>query len=113
MATSGELISAADPDELAEAVAKLPAGQAKEATAKILGNMPARDARELTQGALPTAPSGIWFVLIIALGVFVVLFGVLTYTLMSQDKNAEAMLGLATASLGGLVGLIIPSPLTK
>jgi hypothetical protein len=115
MITSQEVIAAvgAQPGLLAEAAAQLPANEAKKATAAILRNMPANDAREVAQGALPKAPVGIWYLLIGALCVFVVLFGVLTYVQLSEDKNAEALLGLATVSLGGLVGLIAPSPLSK
>ncbi|MBM2618507.1 hypothetical protein JIG36_23400 [Actinoplanes sp. LDG1-06] len=100
-------------DFVAEAVVGLPAEKTKETAGKILEGMPAKDAQEVARSVLPEAPSGIWYMLIGGLFAVAILFGFLTYLLINNGKSAEAVLGLATAALGGVVGLIAPSPLAR
>lgn len=64
-----------------------------------------------SDGALTT----IWTVIILLLGVIVLVFGFWSYRQLAATpaKSAETLIGVATAALGGLLGILAPSPINK
>jgi len=79
----------------------------------VLGKLPAKNAEEVARGFLPPAPTGIWYLIITGLLVMALVFGWISFSLIDNGKSAEATIGLATAALGGVIGLIAPSPVSN
>lgn len=52
----------------------------------------------------------IWLLVIAIVGVVAIGGGTLAYLLIDDGLGADAIVGLASAALGGLVGLLVPSP---
>lgn len=55
----------------------------------------------------------IWFLVIGVLAVAMVLFGILGYLQLKDGKDAAALFGLVGTALGGIAGLLAPSPISK
>lgn len=91
-------LTTATPDEITEA---------------IKGAKTEKDAEKIAKGLLPTPPQGIWYLLLGGLFVLACAFGVLSFMLIADGKSAEALVGLATGALGGVLGLLAPSPIAK
>jgi hypothetical protein len=52
----------------------------------------------------------VWIIVVSVLGAVAILGGLLTFVLIRDGKNAEAIVAFVSAALGALVGLIAPSP---
>ena len=116
MATQVELNDAVRDDlsAYADAVNSLPTTAAKkEAATAVLEKLDEKDAKDIARGILPPAPNGIWYLIITGLLVMALVFGWISFSLIDNGKSAEAIIGLATAALGGVIGLIAPSPVSK
>lgn len=86
------------PDEVADAIRE---------------DMTPEDQKKIGRALLPTAPKGIWYLLLTGLLVLACVFGILAFVLIRDGKGAEALVALATASVGAVAGLLAPSPLSS
>ncbi|MGH3548597.1 MAG: hypothetical protein ACRDQU_10915 [Pseudonocardiaceae bacterium] len=47
------------------------------------------------------------------MGAAIFVFGILTFVLVLKGQSADGVIALATTALGGVVGLISPSPVSS
>ncbi len=104
-----------DLSAYADAVNSLPTTAAKkEAATAVLETLDEKAAKDVARKfALPPPPNGIWYLIITGLLAMALVFGWISFSLIDNGKSAEAIIGLATAALGGVIGLIAPSPVSK
>ncbi len=74
-----------------------------------------QDALGLNQPVGDTGRTIIWAIVLLSLLVIVLVFGYWSYKQLSASpkKDAEALIGVTTAALGGFIGLLAPSPTAK
>ena len=61
----------------------------------------------------PGVSDTLWIIVIVIVGLVALGGGFLAFLLLNDEKDAEALVGLASAALGGLVGLFVPSPASE
>jgi hypothetical protein len=116
MGTSAELadtVNSTNPADLAAAITKMPQNDRKEMCRQILNAIPPGEAEEVAKNLLPQAPKNIWYVLLIGLLGLAIVFGGLAFVLILTDRDAAAVIALATGALGGAIGLLSPTPLPR
>ena len=106
-------IKKADPNLIAQGVAQKSGTEREVTAARVLAEMPADEARKAAAGNLPTPPPKIWYLIIGGLFVLSLLFGILSYDLLRSERDAAAVIGLATGALGGVIGLLTPGPISR
>ena len=74
----------------------------------------AAEQEQVRQQLLPSPVAGgltaVWLTVIIIVGIVAIGAGYLAYQLLDDEKDAEAIIALSSAALGGLIGLLVPSP---
>lgn len=99
--------------DVAKALLPLATETRKAAASNLLSSMPATETQGVLQEFLPQAPKAIWFMLLGGLFILSLAFGVMSYMLIANNRNAEALIALSTTTLGGIVGILAPSPFGK
>lgn len=116
--TAEKIIGSVDtndqPDILTTAIDNLPASQQKETVKKSYLALSPQDQEDLASTGLgsPDAKTRqrIWYVVVGTMAGALFVFGTMAFVLILRGEPAEAPLALATAALGGLVGLVATSP---
>lgn len=108
------------PGEVKQAMAAtmvkgLDTSEQKQAAAEaVLGTLP-DDVKQQVAATVLGSPDQrtrqiLWYMVVATLTAAVFVFGTMAFVLVYQKKAAEAPLALATAALGGIVGLVATSP---
>jgi hypothetical protein len=94
-------------------VQNLDASDQRAAAEAIVHTLPTPTQEQVAESILGPLDVGartrIWYLVISFLGLSILVFGVLAFVLMYQDKNAEGPLALATTALGAVAGLLSQS----
>jgi hypothetical protein len=117
-ATAEKVIGSVDtkdqPDILTTAIDNLPASEQKATVKKSYLALSPQDQEDLASTGLgsPDAKTRqkIWYVVVGTMAAALFVFGTMAFVLILRGDAAEAPLALATAALGGLVGLVATSP---
>jgi hypothetical protein len=101
--------------DLATDVVQNLGSQQKQATARaVVRTLTAEQQEELVATVLGAPDRNtqrrLWFIVVGTMGAAIFLFGLMAFVLIYQGKPAEAPLALATTALGGVVGLVVTSP---
>jgi len=87
--------------------------QKQAAATAVIGTLSA-DAKQQLAGALGSPDQRtrqvLWYLVVSTLTAAVFVFGTMAFVLVYQKKAADAPLALATAALGGIIGLVATSP---
>jgi hypothetical protein len=96
---------------VSKALAEMPVDERKNVVSGTLAKMPARERAAVVRSALPRPSRNIWYLLIGGL-IGIAAFGMASgLALTLADKTSQASWAIVTAVVGGLVGLIAPSPI--
>jgi len=114
-AVLGTLPSETRQDIAATVVQGLDTPEQKQAAAQaVLGTLPSDVQQQVAQTVLGSPDQKtrqvLWYMVVSTLTLAVFAFGAMTFVLVYQGKAAEAPLALATAALGGIIGLVATSP---
>ena len=114
-AVLGTLPSQTRQDIATTVVQGLDTPEQKQAAAQaVLSTLPADVKQQVTETVLGSPDQKtrqtLWYLVVWTLTAAVFVFGSMTFVLVYQKKAAEAPLALATAALGGIIGLIATSP---
>jgi cytochrome bd-type quinol oxidase subunit 1 len=114
-AVLGTLPSETRQDMAATVVQGLDTVEQKQAAAQaVVGTLPAEAQQQLAETVLGSPDQRtrqvLWYMVVSTLTLAVFAFGSMAFVLVYQGKAAEAPLALATAALGGIIGLVATSP---
>jgi hypothetical protein len=114
-AVLGALPSETRGDMAATVVQGLDTPAQKQAAAQaVLGTLPDDVQQQVAETVLGSPDQKtrqiLWYLVVSTLTLAVFAFGSMTFVLVYQGKAAEATLALATAALGGIIGLVATSP---
>jgi hypothetical protein len=88
--------------------------QKQAAATAVIGSLPLDIQQQLANTVLGSPDrktrQTLWYLVVSTLTAAVFVFGSMAFVLVYQKKAAEAPLALATAALGGIIGLIATSP---
>lgn len=109
------LSTEARQDLATDVVQGLDTSKQKQAAAQTVFDTLSTDQQEEVAAGLLGAPDSktqrrLWFMVVGTMGSAIFIFGFMAFVLIYQRKPAEAPLALATTALGGVVGLIVTSP---
>lgn len=117
MAVVHTLPMTATPDLVGSVVGQLDPATGRQAATAALNALSAQDRETAAAGVLgnpdPKTQRTLWLLVIGTMSGAVFLFGALTVVLLVLGKSADAPLALATTALGGIVGLVVTSPVGR